>query len=206
MKAISFTIASALLSIAGGSIFAQVDPATGNTGSTPSTNQNTNTYQTTPAPAQQNNPFVTRPAGTTQPAGVTQPSGVAAPSTQPSNPFGTSTQPSGTQTHNDYHLTQPTPSPVGAQINSGQTSPEQMPAGQQQTGWTQIQQDQLPGGMTETLKDPQYSGWEQSTIYYNKGTNEYSLDVGSGTEIKNYRFDSNGNPVTQQQQKPVGDQ
>jgi hypothetical protein len=69
-----------------------------------------------------------------------------------------------------------------------------------------VERSQLPGTMLEMLRDPVYQGWESSTIYYNRGTNEYSFDVGTGNEIKNYRFDRDGNPVQQQTPATIDDQ
>jgi hypothetical protein len=47
------------------------------------------------------------------------------------------------------------------------------------------------------LQGPDYKGWENSTIYYNRQNSEYSLDLGTGDQVKNYRFDRDGNPVVQ---------
>jgi hypothetical protein len=187
MKTTSITL-TLLFMFVSATIFAQVDPATGSSTSPQGTPAKKDVYQTSPTPSQAN------PFGTTQPS--------ATPS---NNPFGTTQQPNGKQTPNDYHLTQPTTSPMGAQMSGTQSGTLPAPYNQQPNDLIQVQRDQLPGAMVETLQNPTYSGWENSTIYYNRSANEYSLDVGSGTDIKNYRFDSNGNPVQQDSvsQNPV---
>jgi hypothetical protein len=126
--------------------------------------------------------------------------GTVSGTSQPADPSGTGQQPSTAQPGNDYHLTQPSTSPVGAQIgtqNTNQSATTPQPYNQQPGEVLRVERSQLPGRMIDTLNDPMYEGWENSTIYYNRGTNEYSFDVGTGAEVKNYRFDRDGNPVQQ---------
>ena len=191
------TICLLLIVIAPSVSFAQQQqPASSNTGAG---SQPSNAWQTTP----QTNPPTTPPAGTAQQPAQPQ------PTAQPADPIGNTQQPSTTQPNNDYHLTQPSTSPVGSQIgtqktNQSATTPQ--PYNQQPGEMTRVERGQLPGTMLETLRDPMYQGWESSTIYYNRGTNEYTFDVGTGNEIKNYRFDRNGNPVQEQQPDIIDDQ
>jgi len=193
---IIFTIATFIVPSA---VDAQQQPASSNTGTgTNSSNADPATPQTNPATVPQNP--ATIPTGTSQPPNVTQ------PPSQPADPLGNTSQPSATQPNNDYHLTQPSTSPVGSQIgtqNTDQSATTPQPYNQQPGAMIPVERSQLPGTMIETLRDPLYEGWESSTIYYNRGTNEYNFDVGTGDEIKNYRFDRNGNPV---QQSPPEDQ
>jgi hypothetical protein len=174
----------------------QQQPASSNTGAG---TQPSNAWQTTP----QTNPTTTAPADTTQQSVQTQ------PSAQPADPLGNTQQPPTTQPNNDYHLTQPSTSPVGSQIgtqNTNQSAATPQPYNQQPGEMMRVERSQLPGTMLEMLRDPVYQGWESSTIYYNRGTNEYSFDVGTGNEIKNYRFDRDGNPVQQQTPATIDDQ
>jgi hypothetical protein len=178
MKAIIITLTAVAFTAA---VYAQIDPATGNSIDTPGSGSKTNVYQQTPVRAG-NNPFA-KPAQSTPTSGLTQPAG-AVP--QQNNPFGTATQPASTQSHNDYLQTT---TPSGAPLPQPSTSVNS------NDDLIQVPKDALPAPMTQTLQGPTYQGWENSTIYYNRGTNEYSFDVGSGNDVKNYRFDQNGNPV-----------
>jgi hypothetical protein len=60
-----------------------------------------------------------------------------------------------------------------------------------------IHHDDIPAIMRETLRTNQYKGWENSTIYQDKTTGEYSIDVNdaSTTSPRNYRFDRSGRPI-----------
>jgi hypothetical protein len=62
-----------------------------------------------------------------------------------------------------------------------------------------IHQDDLPATMRETLRHSQYKGWENSTIYQDKTSGEYSVEInnGSTTTPQHYRFDRNGRPIQQ---------
>jgi hypothetical protein len=56
-----------------------------------------------------------------------------------------------------------------------------------------IPQDQLPTQMRETLRGNQYQGWENSQIYQDRATGEYSLDINNSNQSqRTYRFDKNG--------------
>jgi hypothetical protein len=59
-----------------------------------------------------------------------------------------------------------------------------------------VPQDQLPQAMRLTLEENQYKGWENSTIYQDRTTGEYFLDVfNTSNTSKTYRFDRNGRLV-----------
>jgi hypothetical protein len=56
-----------------------------------------------------------------------------------------------------------------------------------------VPQDQLPLPMRETLLGNQYKGWENSSIYQDRTTGEYSLDIRNSTQTpRTYRFDKSG--------------
>lgn len=53
--------------------------------------------------------------------------------------------------------------------------------------------EEIPPTMRETLLEPQYKGWENSSIYQDKATGDYTLDISSGNDKpKTYRFDKSG--------------
>ena len=56
-----------------------------------------------------------------------------------------------------------------------------------------IQPDQLPAILKETLKDPRYSGWENSSLYQDRITGDYMIEIKNGSESsRTYRFDKAG--------------
>ncbi|HYC84629.1 MAG TPA: hypothetical protein VEB86_05375 [Chryseosolibacter sp.] len=59
----------------------------------------------------------------------------------------------------------------------------------------QIRMDAVPSGLKKTLMGPEYRGWENSTIFQNGKTFEYSIDIRSGDSLKTFRFDRFGNPL-----------
>jgi len=99
----------------------------------------------------------------------------------------------------------PTPSPTQAPTPQPQTT---TPARQQDQYRTQdrvlVPQEQVPSPLRETLQGNQYKGWENSSIYQDRTTGEYSLDLKTGTTTpKTYRFDKNGKMV-EDPNKPQG--
>jgi hypothetical protein len=58
-----------------------------------------------------------------------------------------------------------------------------------------VEKADVPDALKKTLEDPMYAGWENSTIWRNKSTDEYSVTIISGTTSKTYRFDKNGKPI-----------
>jgi hypothetical protein len=94
---------------------------------------------------------------------------------------------------------------VNAQTDSvNQTTPEhpsmQQPS-QESTQYSagqrvRVPASQVPTSLRQTLKGSQYSGWENSTIYLDKSTNEYSLDMMDNNNLKTYRFDQNGKAIS----------
>ncbi|HYC84634.1 MAG TPA: hypothetical protein VEB86_05400, partial [Chryseosolibacter sp.] len=51
---------------------------------------------------------------------------------------------------------------------------------------------EVPPMLRATLSDEQYKGWEKSTIYRNRTTNEFLVEIRDGSEVKTYYFDKNG--------------
>jgi hypothetical protein len=95
---------------------------------------------------------------------------------------------------------------VNAQTDSVQTAPEhptmqQPPAeGSPSTSYrsedkVRVPASQVPTALRQTLKSSKYTGWENSTVYLNKSTNEYSVDLMDGNVLKTYRFDQNGKAI-----------
>jgi hypothetical protein len=60
----------------------------------------------------------------------------------------------------------------------------------------EVQTEQIPASLRRTLRESQYSGWEeQGTLYQDPSTNEYVLvmdKTGNSAQPRAYRFDKNG--------------
>lgn len=52
--------------------------------------------------------------------------------------------------------------------------------------------DDMPTSLRMTLEDDQYEGWENSTVYRNRNTNEYMVEIRDGSSSKTYYFDKDG--------------
>ena len=79
-----------------------------------------------------------------------------------------------------------------------QSTPQQSQESNQMTqkkDMVRVQSAEVPASLRKTLEDPMYVGWENSTIWRNKNTNEYSVELMSGTTTKTYRFDKSGKPI-----------
>jgi hypothetical protein len=59
-----------------------------------------------------------------------------------------------------------------------------------------ITTDQLPVSLRTTLSDDQYKGWETSSMYKNRSTNEYMVQIKDGSNVKTYYFDKDGKAIT----------
>ena len=77
-----------------------------------------------------------------------------------------------------------------------QPTPQQ-PSNQmtQKKDMVQVQTAEVSASLRKTLEDPMYVGWENSTIWRNKTTNEYTIELLSGNTTKTYRFDKSGKPI-----------
>jgi hypothetical protein len=58
-----------------------------------------------------------------------------------------------------------------------------------------ITTSEVPVSLRATLSDKQYEGWEKSTIYRNRSTNEYLVEIRDGSDVKTYYFDKNGKAI-----------
>lgn len=52
--------------------------------------------------------------------------------------------------------------------------------------------DDIPTSLRMTLEDDQYEGWENSSLYRNRKTNEYMIEIRDGSSTKTYYFDKDG--------------
>jgi len=68
------------------------------------------------------------------------------------------------------------------------------PDASQFAGMTPVNSSDLPAPLRNTLQQSQYSGWENAKVYRN-GSNQYSLQLGTGKGLKTYTFDEFGQPV-----------
>jgi hypothetical protein len=55
-----------------------------------------------------------------------------------------------------------------------------------------ITSSEIPESLRSSLSDDKYKGWEKSTIYRNRSTNEYLIEIQDGDNVKTYYFDKNG--------------
>ena len=74
-------------------------------------------------------------------------------------------------------------------------SPQQSNQMTQKKDLIKVQTAEVPAPLRKTLEDPMYVGWENSTIWRNKTTDEYTIELMSGTTTKTYRFDKTGKPI-----------
>jgi hypothetical protein len=82
---------------------------------------------------------------------------------------------------------------------SGQTSAgvQTTQPSQQSNAWRAedrviIVSDDIPSSLRITLDDDKYKGWENSTMYRNRKTNEYMIEIRDGSNAKVYYFDKDG--------------
>lgn len=60
-----------------------------------------------------------------------------------------------------------------------------------------IPPNKIPSMMQQTLQGNEYRGWQNSTIYQDRVTGEYSLEIREGNATpRTYRFDRNGRVVS----------
>jgi len=58
-----------------------------------------------------------------------------------------------------------------------------------------ITTNELPSSLLITLGDPKYRGWDNSTVYRNRKTNEYMIEIRDGSDTRTYYFDKDGKAV-----------
>ena len=69
-----------------------------------------------------------------------------------------------------------------------------------------IHHDEIPATMIETLQNAAYKGWENSIIYQDRISGEYSMKIkNASTSLKTYRFDSSGKPIEDDQTSAADD-
>jgi hypothetical protein len=69
------------------------------------------------------------------------------------------------------------------------------PGQNMQKDMTRIPAADVPSGMRQTLQDPQYKGWENSTIYKKNSDGGYMLQMNTGGQVQTYQFDAEGKLV-----------
>jgi len=55
--------------------------------------------------------------------------------------------------------------------------------------------DDIPSSLRVTLEDEKYKGWENSTIYRNRQTDEYMIEIRDGSSSRIYYFDKDGKAI-----------
>jgi hypothetical protein len=168
----------------------QSDPATSSSPTPASKPQMPNTQ---PGMAPSVDPRLNQPTPTNQPDPYNN-------TRQPDVYNPTQTNPLGPQTDQNPANKYVTPAPTGTvqpdtQSSSTQTNPSERAV--------IIKNNQIPNGLRETLQSPTYQGWERSTIYLNQNTNQYSIDIGTGTSSKTFKFDQDGNPIQESDSQKV---
>jgi hypothetical protein len=58
-----------------------------------------------------------------------------------------------------------------------------------------ITTNELPSSLLITLGDPQYRGWENSTVYRNRKNNQYMIEIRDGSDTRTYYFDKDGKAI-----------
>jgi len=65
--------------------------------------------------------------------------------------------------------------------------------------WSKVDSKEIPGSLRTTLQAGEYKGWESGTLYKNKNTNEFTLEMLPGTAgatPETYQFDRGGKRIT----------
>jgi hypothetical protein len=55
-----------------------------------------------------------------------------------------------------------------------------------------MESSDVPASLRSTLQGSRYKGWEEGKVYKSTSSNGYWLNMGTGTESKNFYFDRNG--------------
>jgi hypothetical protein len=115
---------------------------------------------------------------------------------------GTSGTPSSSSTTSSEESTTPRSGPTDQSSVAGQPSSEiqiTQPS-QQSNAWLAedriiILSDDIPTSLRLTLEDEKYLGWENSSLYRNRKTNEYMIEIRDGSNAKVYYFDKDGKVI-----------
>jgi uncharacterized protein YxeA len=63
---------------------------------------------------------------------------------------------------------------------------------QEMTGWTRVNNADVPSSLRTTLGDTKYQGWENATVYRNDKDSRYRIKIGNQQNAKTYYFDKSG--------------
>lgn len=96
----------------------------------------------------------------------------------------------GVHAQSDSSVLQPQPGQYGTQRVPDQQIKEQ------KEDRTEVQSESLPPAMLDHLgKNEKYQGWEDATIYYEKNTDQYLLNIVRPNSTETFRFDKQGEPI-----------
>lgn len=86
---------------------------------------------------------------------------------------------------------------ANAQTDTTTTKSKSAQSPTQSSEWVKIKSAEIPSSLRTTFQAPDYKGWETGTIYRNKSSNEYYLEIPStsSTTPTPYYFDRNGKRV-----------
>jgi hypothetical protein len=62
-------------------------------------------------------------------------------------------------------------------------------------GVIRISASDIPAALRATLQAPEYSGWENASLYRSPSGLIYTVVFRNGTQTKRYRFDKDGKPL-----------
>jgi hypothetical protein len=118
-------------------------------------------------------------------------------STSGSN-YGTSSSGSGSSTYGNSGST--SGSSTGTTGTGGSTLSTESTSQQPSNAWRTedrviVITDEIPVGLRATLNDDKYKGWENSTIYRNRKSNDYMIEIRDGSNAKVYYFDKDGQVI-----------
>jgi hypothetical protein len=85
-----------------------------------------------------------------------------------------------------------TTTPTGTSSTETTITTEQPSASWRAEDRVVIVNSDIPPSLRITLEDDMYLGWENSTIYRNRQTNEYMIEIRDGSNSKIYYFDKDG--------------
>jgi hypothetical protein len=86
-------------------------------------------------------------------------------------------------------------STLGSSTSGSQTQTQQPSKQWRADERVVVSSSELPVSLRTTLQGDQYKGWENSTVYRNKSTNEYMVEIRDGSSSKTYYFDKDGKAI-----------
>jgi hypothetical protein len=109
-----------------------------------------------------------------------------------------STGTTGSNSTQSYGTSSGTTTPSGT---SGSTLSTESSSQQPSNAWRTedrviVITDEIPSGLRATLNDDKYKGWENSTIYRNRKSNDYMIEIRDGSNAKVYYFDKDGQVIS----------